>query len=51
MSAVPMLAMSCETNDSGVAYVVDDDSSRCAAWENLCSTTALDPCKSARRAM
>ena len=51
MSAVPMLAMSCGTNDSGVVYVVDDDSSRCAALERLCSTTALDSCESARRAL
>ena len=51
MSAVPMLAMSCGTNDSGVVYVVDCDSSRCAALERLCSTTALDSCESARRAL
>ena len=51
MSAVPMLAMSCGTNDSGVVYVVDDDSSLCAALESLCSTTALDSCESARRAL
>jgi hypothetical protein len=51
MSAVPMLAMSCGTNDSGVVCVVDDDSSRCAALERLCSTTALDSCESARRVL
>ena len=51
MSAVPMLALSCGTNDSGVVYVVDDDSLGCAALERLCSTTALDSCESARRAL
>ena len=51
MSAVPMLAMSCGTNDCGVEDVVDYDSSRCAALERLCSTTALDSCDSARRAL
>ena len=50
MSAVPMLAMSCGTNDSGVVYV-DCDSLGCAALERLCSTTALDSCESARRAL
>ena len=51
MSAVPMLAMSCGTIDCLIAYVVDDDSSRCAALERLCSTTALGSCESARRAL
>lgn len=51
MSAVPMLAMSCGTNDCGVVYFVDDDSSRCAAFERLGSITALDSCESARRAL
>jgi len=48
MSAVPMLATSFETNDNGVVYVVDDDSSLCVALESQCSTTALE---SARRAL
>ena len=51
MSAVPMLAMSSGTNDCGVVYVVDDASPRCAAFERLCSSTALDSCESARRAL
>jgi len=51
MSAVPMLAMSCGTNDCGVVHVIDDDSLRRPALERLCSTTALDSCESARRAL
>ena len=51
MSAVPMLAMSCGKIDCLIVYGFDDDSSRCAAFERLCSTTALDSCESARGAL